>query len=221
MNERSFVRETVDTSQAFGTPDSTRGRIRQAALDLFLEHGFHASSMRQIARRAEISLAAIYNHVPSKEALFVELLADLLPHRTMIAALSQAEGATVEGLIQDATRRMGEALADSQVNMRLMFIELLEFQGRHAPFLAEELLPGGMAFMARLQEVEGALKAYPPMVLARAYFGLVMSYAITVAFFKDIPLLAFGPEDITAFGDIFLHGALERTPRGSVPPVPG
>lgn len=201
--------------------ESARARIRQAALDLFLEHGYHGTSMRQIARRAGVGLAAIYNHVPSKEALFLELLSDLVPHRGMVQALSQARGGTAESLIHDATRRMGEALVGNRANMRLMFVELLEFQGRHAPFLAEEFLPEGMAFVARLQRTEERLKPYPPMILARALFGLVVSYAVTVAFFKDIPLLEFGPQDLTVFGDIFLHGVLEGEASGAAQPATG
>jgi AcrR family transcriptional regulator len=207
----------MSASQAPSAPaDGARARIRQAALDLFLEHGFHGTSMRQIARRAGVALAAIYNHVPSKEALFVELLSELVPHRGLVAALSHATGPTVEALINDATRRMGEALTENQTNMRLMFVELLEFKGRHAPFLAEEFLPGAGAFVIRLQQAEGRLRPYPPIIIARAFFGLVMSYAVSVAFFKDIPLVEFGPEDLTAFGKIFLHGILDAEASGAV-----
>jgi AcrR family transcriptional regulator len=201
--------------------DGARARIRQAALDLFLEHGFHGTSMRQIARRAGISLAAIYNHIPSKEALFVELLSELVPHRGLVAAVAEARGDTVEALINDATRRIGDALVENQVNMRLMFVELLEFKGRHAPSLAEEFLPGAGALVTRLQEADGRLRPYPPVLVARAFFGLVMSYAVSVAFFKDIPLLEFGPEDLKDFGHIFLHGILEAEASGAAQPATG
>jgi AcrR family transcriptional regulator len=196
-------------------PDA-RSRIRQAALDLFLEQGFHGTSMRQVARRADVALAAIYNHTPSKEALFVDLLSDLIPHRKLVAAMSRAGGDTIESLITDATRRMAEALTDQQANMRLMFIELLEFRGRHASFLAEELLPEAVGFIARLQQADGRLRPFPPMIIARAFFGLVMSYAVSVAFLKDIPLVEFQPDDLTAFGNILLHGILEPEPLGAV-----
>jgi AcrR family transcriptional regulator len=196
-------------------PDA-RSRIRQAALDLFLEQGFHGTSMRQVARRADVALAAIYNHTPSKEALFVDLLSDLIPHRKLVAAMSRAGGDTIESLITDANRRMAEALTDQQANMRLMFIELLEFRGRHASFLAEELLPEAVGFIARLQQADGRLRPFPPMIIARAFFGLVMSYAVSVAFLKDIPLVEFQPDDLTAFGNILLHGILEPEPLGAV-----
>jgi AcrR family transcriptional regulator len=207
----------MSASQAPTPPaDGARARIHQAALDLFLEHGYHGASMRQIARRAGVAVAGIYNHSPSKEALFVELLSGLVPHRGLVAAMSRATGDTVEALINDSTRRMGEALTENQVNMRLMFIELLEFKGRHAPFLVEEFLPEATAFVTKLQHAEGRLRPYPPTIIARAFFGLVMSYAVSVAFFRDVPMVEFGPEDLTAFGNIFLHGILDDEVSGAV-----
>lgn len=190
-------------------PADTGERIRQAALQLFLDQGYHGTSMRQIARRAGVALAAIYNHLPSKEALFVDLLSDLLPHRAMLRAMSEATGDSVEALIGDATRRVAAVLADQQTNLRLMFIELLEFQGRHAGFLAEELLPGALTFLHRLQQADGRLRPYPPMIIARAYFGLLLSYAVTVAFFRQVGLVEFRPDDLTDLGNILLHGILE------------
>ena len=198
------------------TVKDTRQRIREAALQLFLEQGFHGTSMRQIARQAGVALAAIYNHTPSKEALFVELLSELVPQRAMVTGMAGATGVSVEALIHDATRKMAAALADQQPNLRLMFIELLEFQGRHASFLAQDLLPGAADFMARLQQSDGRLRPYPPMIIARAFFGLIMSYAVTFAFFHDIPLVELGPDDLTSFGDILLHGILEAEPSSVV-----
>ncbi|MBM3122237.1 MAG: TetR/AcrR family transcriptional regulator [Chloroflexi bacterium] len=197
-------------------PDAhdTRSRIRDAALQLFLEQGYHGTSMRQIARRAGVAPAAIYNHLASKEALFVQLLSDLLPHRAMLRAMAEASGGSVEALVGDATRRVAEVLADQDPNLRLMFIELLEFQGRHAGFLAEELLPGALVFMRRLQQADGRLRPYSPMIIARAFFGLLMSYAVTVTFFRQVGMVEFRQDDLTDFGNILLHGILEPAPAG-------
>ncbi len=47
----------------------TRKRILQAASDVIIEKGFKAASMREIARKAEVGDATIYNYFPSKEKL--------------------------------------------------------------------------------------------------------------------------------------------------------
>ncbi|MES9833636.1 MAG: TetR family transcriptional regulator [Candidatus Thiodiazotropha sp. DIVDIV] len=47
----------------------TRNRILKAASDVITEKGFKSASMREIARRAEVADATIYNYFPSKEKL--------------------------------------------------------------------------------------------------------------------------------------------------------
>src|SRR5215469_15958882 len=53
---------------------SARDKILAAAVQLFAEYGYHASSMRDIARIAGIQAASIYYHYPSKQALLVEIM---------------------------------------------------------------------------------------------------------------------------------------------------
>ncbi|MEW8659652.1 MAG: TetR family transcriptional regulator [Candidatus Thiodiazotropha endolucinida] len=47
----------------------TRKRILCAAVDVISEKGFKSASMREIARRAEVGDATIYNYFPTKESL--------------------------------------------------------------------------------------------------------------------------------------------------------
>ncbi|PVV05568.1 MAG: TetR family transcriptional regulator, partial [gamma proteobacterium symbiont of Ctena orbiculata] len=47
----------------------TRKRILKAAADVVSEKGFKSASMREIARRAEVGDATIYNYFPTKESL--------------------------------------------------------------------------------------------------------------------------------------------------------
>jgi len=52
----------------------TRGRILLAALALFAEHGFHGTSIRDIAAESAVQSASLYAHFPSKEAILAELV---------------------------------------------------------------------------------------------------------------------------------------------------
>lgn len=64
-----------------GAPDRPRGRprsaiadeaIREAAVDLFAEHGFEGFSVEDVADRAGVSKATVYRRYPSKVDLVVE-----------------------------------------------------------------------------------------------------------------------------------------------------
>lgn len=85
--------------------DDTRSRILRAALDLFAEHGYQRTPLRQIAERLRLTKAAILYHFPTKEhlltALVEPLLADL--ERLLDAAehlpTEQARQAVLEGWV--------------------------------------------------------------------------------------------------------------------------
>ena len=53
---------------------SVREKVLAAAVQLFAEYGYHASTMRDIAKIAGIQAASIYYHYPSKQALLVEIM---------------------------------------------------------------------------------------------------------------------------------------------------
>src|SRR5437762_8918128 len=53
---------------------ATQGQILDAAEALFMEHGFEATSLRQITAAASVNLAAVHYHFGSKEDLFEAVL---------------------------------------------------------------------------------------------------------------------------------------------------
>jgi AcrR family transcriptional regulator len=53
---------------------SVRDKVLAAAVQLFAEYGYHAATMRDIARIAGIQAASIYYHYSSKQALLIEIM---------------------------------------------------------------------------------------------------------------------------------------------------
>jgi len=53
---------------------TTRPRIRAAALRLFARHGYAAVSMRKIAAEVGVQAGALYNYIPDKQSLLVDLM---------------------------------------------------------------------------------------------------------------------------------------------------
>jgi AcrR family transcriptional regulator len=56
------------------TSADTKTRILDAAESLFMEHGFEATSLRQLTSAAAVNLAAVHYHFGSKEELFQAVL---------------------------------------------------------------------------------------------------------------------------------------------------
>ncbi|MED5622085.1 TetR/AcrR family transcriptional regulator [Ideonella sp. BN130291] len=57
--------------------DRKREAIVQAAIAEFRANGFDATSVDKVAARAEVSKRTLYNHFPSKDELFEEILREL------------------------------------------------------------------------------------------------------------------------------------------------
>jgi len=65
--------ETIEYSAQAGADDQVSGKkkaVLKAALRLFLEQGYGATSMDAIAREAGVSKATLYAHLKNKEELF-------------------------------------------------------------------------------------------------------------------------------------------------------
>ena len=57
--------------------DRKRAAVISAAIEEFLAAGFDATSMDRVAARAGVSKRTVYNHFPSKEALFAAIMRQL------------------------------------------------------------------------------------------------------------------------------------------------
>jgi AcrR family transcriptional regulator len=88
-----------------------RNRILDAAMRVFLRHGFRRSSIEQAAEAAGLTRQALYHHFESKEALFRAVIEQLYDN-ALAAEIAAA----------NATEKDGGSLADilvAQVSARL------------------------------------------------------------------------------------------------------
>ncbi len=89
----------------------TRQAILDAALDLFSERGYHATSVRALAAGAGVRESAIYHYFPSKEAVLDGL----------ITAFDLQRNAVLDPLMVDAAKRPLAELLTMLVENALRF----------------------------------------------------------------------------------------------------
>ncbi|MGV4986553.1 TetR/AcrR family transcriptional regulator [Streptomyces sp. NPDC001709] len=83
---------------------ATRQALADAALELFLEHGFDAVSIRDIAEAADVSTTTLFKHFPSKEALLFDMDADV--EEALVAAVrDRAPGTPLLQALREHTLR--------------------------------------------------------------------------------------------------------------------
>jgi AcrR family transcriptional regulator len=193
--------------------DVTKLAIEDAAFELFMEQGYHATSMRQIAERAnKLALGGIYNHFSNKEEIFAAILLDKHPYKQVLPLMLAAEGDTAEDLVRNAARILVTELGSRPELMKLIFIELVEFNGKHVSVLLGEIVPKVLPMFEKMIRVRKDLRKIPPPVLVRSFLGMFFSFYITELLIKDSLLAKLMPKNsLDLFVDIYLHGVIKES----------
>ena len=190
----------------------TRLAIEEAAIALFLEQGYHATSMRQIAERTDLALGGIYNHFSSKEEIFEGIIIDKHPYRIILPAILEAEGETLEDFFKDTFHIIISALGERPEFVNLMLIELVEFKGKHGAIMLREIAPKILPIFERVIKGRKGLRLTNPAVLMRSFIGLVVSYLLTDMVIANSVLSKLMPKNVSdAYVDIYLHGILKES----------
>jgi len=190
----------------------TRLAIEDAALELFMEQGYHATSMRQIADKAGLALGGIYNHFAGKDEIFEGVIIDKHPYRTILPAILAAEGEDLEKFFRNAFHIIITELGERPEFVNLMLIELVEFKGKHGSMMLREILPKILPVFERVIKSRKNLRVKNPALLMRSFIGMVVSYLITQMIISNSvmsKLLPSSSED--AYVDIYLHGILKES----------
>jgi AcrR family transcriptional regulator len=196
--------------------EQTRLAILHSAHDLFIKQGYHGTSMRQIAKAANIALGGLYNHFASKEAVFEAVFVAFHPYQQVLPTIQAARGANLEQLVQDAIQHIAQVVEGRPDFMNLMFIEMVEFKSVHAKQLFTIIFPQGMQILQHLVEsYPEQIRAIPTPMLMRTFLGLFFGYYLTeIALGSAVPK-EFQENAMHYFGDVYLHGVLAHQKKKS------
>ncbi|SOD72586.1 TetR family transcriptional regulator [Jatrophihabitans sp. GAS493] len=122
----------------------TRARIREVANRLFLERGYDAVTVAEVAREAGVSSVTVFNHFPRKEDLFLDRTEDAIE------------------LLRSAVRERGagvDVLASLRETSMRLFDDRQPLSGvdeRSAPFF--RTVAESSALVARAREIASELQ---------------------------------------------------------------
>ena len=189
--------------------ERTRQVILDAAYCLFIEQGYHATSMRQIAEQAGLALGGIYNHFESKEQIFDQVLLDKHPYRQVLEILHATPGATMEAFTKNAARAMMTEISKRPDFLKLVFVEVSEFKGKHAPLLYQTILPQFLPLVQRFTSEESQLRDLPPRAILLSFVSMLITYYITEFVINPGASDTSSPNALEQYLDIFYHGILK------------
>ena len=192
--------------------ETTRLAIEDAAFELFQQYGFHGTSMRQIAEQTGLALGGIYNHFSSKEEIFEAIILDNSPYKQIVPAILAAEGGTAEELFHNSAHIIVSELRKRPDFLKLMFIEIVEFNAKHIHLLISEVAPQLLPVFKRVTKVRKNLRHTNPAILLRSFLGLFFSYYITEIILRGTMIGKMMPKDsFEQVVDIYLHGVIKES----------
>jgi AcrR family transcriptional regulator len=197
-------------SKPFSKGDQARVDILDAAQRLFLSRGYNGTSMRDIARAAgNRAVAGIYNHFPTKEAIFTALIEEQNPYDDLLGVLEPmaAEARTAPEYVARALSAVLRLMPQYYSFLQLAQIDLREFEGRNLRRVLESsVFPRVLSLIEQVERLPG-MRPVEGVVWLRLMASLVIGFMITD---QLVPQTLFGQvprEDwIAGFVDALLHG---------------
>src|SRR5438552_8190256 len=186
--------------------------IVTAALEVFVERGFAAARLEEVARRAGVTKGTLYLYFKSKEALFKAVVREtIVPVIAQGEALAQSFPGTarelVERLVREYWRLVGET--DLAGIPKLMMAEAATFP-QLTRFYYEEVVARGHRLMAGVIErgiKNGEFRPVDVMVAAKlAMSPLIHATVARRAFASCMPEAFNVQQYLDTHIDLYLHG---------------
>ncbi|UVM51881.1 MULTISPECIES: TetR/AcrR family transcriptional regulator [unclassified Pseudomonas] len=160
--------------------DRKREAIIQAAIAEFRANGFDITSMDKIAATAGVSKRTVYNHFPSKEELFAEILNQLWARVTAVQETAYRPDLPLRDQLRLMLQTKLQMLADEN------FLDLARVAIAatiHSPERAQNMVARmgereeNLTVWIRAAQADGRLKPAAPELAAQQVQGLLKSFA--------------------------------------------
>jgi len=196
--------------------DARPAELVAAALEVFVEKGFAATKLADVARRAGVTKGTVYLYFDSKEALFKAVVRE-----TIVPVIAQGEALArsftgsarelVERLVREYWRLVGEtALAGIP---KLMMAEAATFP-ELTRFYYDEVVTRGHRLMAGVIErgiKNGEFRPVDVMVAAKlAMSPLIHAVVARRAFASCMPEAFNVQQYLDTHIDLYLHGIAKQ-----------
>jgi TetR/AcrR family transcriptional regulator of autoinduction and epiphytic fitness len=159
-----------------------------AAEAVFLEKGFHAATMNDVAKAAGMSKKTIYELVDSKIELFLSILAD---HHEKITFPAPKPGASVADILTANLLALGRFLLDPA---QISLIRLILAEYTHSPDLGRVFMRSRLVkAKARLEDALAAVAREQGVPEAEAKEGSAMLFGMALGEFHIGTLIGFRP----------------------------
>lgn len=159
------------------TVEKNKLKIERAALQLFTRKGFHGTTVREIAKKAGISMGKLYIYYDTKEDIFIDLVHHLgrkmeaIRQKELIPLMASLDPDSLRNL----ARAIGRIVSENLDYWRLMYIDVVEFRHKHFIHSFREIA-GGLRMYANAM-IQKSKVTFPPGVDASlAYTAIYLQF---------------------------------------------
>ncbi|MDY7564222.1 TetR/AcrR family transcriptional regulator [Pseudomonas sp. RTC3] len=173
--------------------DRKREAIVQAAIAEFRANGFEVTSMDKIAALAEVSKRTVYNHFPSKEELFSEILQQLWISSADRLDMTYHPERPLRDQLQELLVSKMQMLADSNfLDLARVAIAATIHSPERAQNMVSRLNEREESFTAWIcaAQADGRFKAVDPRFAATQIHALLKAFAFWPQITLGAPALA-------------------------------
>jgi len=186
---------------------TVQDRLLDAAEELFCEHGFEGTSIREIAAAAGCNIASVNYYFGGKDKLYVEVwrrhLVGLRDARiaSIDAVMSQSNSAPhLEDLLRSYANKFIEALVGESKSPRFIKLMAREMVDRHLPpnmFLEEMIIPVMTVMQKALMRICPGLAESKAQLAILSIVGQLMHTVGTKMMFEQTDNLELPKFDLT------------------------
>ncbi|MGA7512214.1 MAG: TetR/AcrR family transcriptional regulator [Candidatus Sulfotelmatobacter sp.] len=159
------------------TVEKNKLKIERAALQLFTRKGFHGTTVREIAKKAGVSMGKLYIYYDTKEDIFIDLVHHLgrkmeaIRQKELIPLMASLDPDSLRNL----ARAIGRIVSENLDYWRLMYIDVVEFRHKHFIHSFREIA-GGLRMYANAM-IQKSKVTFPPGVDASlAYTAIYLQF---------------------------------------------
>jgi len=161
--------------------EKRRQTILSSSLDLFVYKGYHGTTVRDIAKRSEVSVGLLFHYFPTKQAILEELLKIAEEGLDLTKTLMEQACSPIE-FFEQMTEAILQAFRDSTMAAKIFMLANQALTSHWIPEETKAPLAASTSVYETAKLIEqgqaqGSLRSGDPLSLSLAFWGAIQGIA--------------------------------------------
>jgi AcrR family transcriptional regulator len=170
--------------------EKRRQAILLSSLDLFVHKGYHGTTVRDIAKRSEVSVGLLFHYFPTKQAILEELLKIAQDGLDLTETLMEQSVSPIE-FFEQMTAAILQAFKDSTMAAKIFMLSNQALTSHWIPEESKASLSASTSVSETAKLIEkgqtqGSIRPGDPLSLSLAFWGAIHGVAEALVSYPQI-----------------------------------